>query len=204
MTATRCAFGGEAQRDLAADVAGAARHQSDLSLQTKVHGHTFTSLPFGLGRLDQAEQAFGRYGKLVDLDAERRQRIGDGVGDRRRRADGAALAHAAEAAERGRQFGFKMHHRHRRHLAGRRHQIIDQARGVDLALVVVDDFFQKRGADALGDAAMHLAVDDQRVDQSAAVFGDHVARQPALRRSAGSSSTAAMCVADVVVPNIGS
>ena len=123
-------------------------------------------------RLDQAEQALGGDGKLVDLDAERRQRIRDGVRDRGRRADGATFAHAAEAAERGRRQRLDVRHVHRRNLAGRRHQIVDQARGVELALRVVDDLLVERGADALRDAAMHLPVDDQRIDHAAAVLGD--------------------------------
>src|SRR4029453_10983293 len=59
-------------------------------------------------RLDQAEQPLWCYGKLIDLDAKRRQRITDRVRDCGRRADCAALTHAAEAAERGRRFCFKV------------------------------------------------------------------------------------------------
>ena len=39
-------------------------------------------------------------------------------------------------------------------------------------VVVVDDLFVQRGADALRDAAMHLTVDDQRIDQRAAILRD--------------------------------
>ena len=65
-----------------------------------------------------------------------------------------------------------MHDLHHRDFAGRRDQIVDQARGVDLALLVVDEFLVERGADALRHAAVHLAVDDQRIDELAAIFGD--------------------------------
>ena len=123
-------------------------------------------------RLDEAEQPLRRDRKFVDLDAERRQRVGQRVGDRRRRADRAAFAHAAKAAERRRRRALEMHDVHRRNFAGRRHQIIDQARGMDLALLVVDDFFVERRADALRDAAVNLAVDDQRIDEFAAILGD--------------------------------
>ena len=57
-----------------------------------------------------------------------------------------------------------MHHLHRRDFAGGRHEVIDQARGGDLALLVVDHFLIQCGADALRDAAMDLAVDDQWID----------------------------------------
>src|SRR5262245_23357661 len=55
-------------------------------------------------RLDEAEQPLWRYRKLIDLDAKRRQSITDRVCDCGRRADCAALTHAAETAERGRRF----------------------------------------------------------------------------------------------------
>src|SRR5439155_6194719 len=47
--------------------------------------------------LDRAPQAFGRQRHLDMADAERLQRVDDGVGDRRRRADRAGLAAAFDA-----------------------------------------------------------------------------------------------------------
>src|SRR5262245_7874403 len=54
---------------------------------------------------DERADAVGGERQLGDLDAERGQRVGDGVGDRGGGADGAALGHALEAAhaDRGRR-----------------------------------------------------------------------------------------------------
>ena len=52
--------------------------------------------------LDRAPQAFGRQRHLDMADAERLQRVDDGVGDRRRRADRAGLAAAFDAERIGR------------------------------------------------------------------------------------------------------
>ena len=41
--------------------------------------------------------------------------------------------------------------------------------GQQLAVLVVDRVLQQRLADALGDAALHLALDDHRVDDAADV-----------------------------------
>src|SRR5262249_33816444 len=59
---------------------------------------------------------------------------------------------------------------YRRNLARGWHQGVYEDRSIDLALIVVDDFFIERGADALCDTAVHLTVHDQRVDETAAVF----------------------------------
>src|SRR5262249_6812240 len=55
-------------------------------------------------RLDQAEQPLWCYGKLINLDPKRRQRVIDRIRDCGRRADRAALTHAAEATQCGRRF----------------------------------------------------------------------------------------------------
>ena len=43
--------------------------------------------------------------------------------------------------------------------------------GHELAALVVDRAFEQRLADALGEAAMDLALDDHRVDQPAEIVG---------------------------------
>ena len=49
----------------------------------------------------------GVIGRTIDVDIERRQRVGDRVGDRGRRPDRSALAHSTKAAgDRG--FAFDM------------------------------------------------------------------------------------------------
>src|SRR5215469_8310630 len=67
-----------------------------------------------------------------------------------------------------------MNELHGRYFAGRRNEVVDEARGLHLPLRVIDDFFVKRGTDALCDASLYLAVNDQWVDELAAVFSDRV------------------------------
>ncbi len=57
----------------------------------------------------------------------------------------------------------------RRHVAGGGDHVVGEGRGLQVAVGVVDGFFEQRLGDALDDAAVHLAVDDQRVDLDAAV-----------------------------------
>ena len=63
---------------------------------------------------------------------------------------------------------------HRRNLRRARHHVVAERGGERLADLVVGDFLVERGADALRDAALHLAVDDHRIDHGAAVFRDRV------------------------------
>ena len=63
---------------------------------------------------------------------------------------------------------------HRDFVRGRR-QVVGERRRQDVAVLVVDDLLEQRVADALRDAAVHLAVGDHRVDQAAGVLGDEEA-----------------------------
>ena len=58
-----------------------------------------------------------------------------------------------------------------RDFARRRRQIIGERAGENVASLAVDDLLQQRVADALGDAAMDLAVRDHRVDDAAGILG---------------------------------
>ena len=62
------------------------------------------------------------------------------------------------------------------HFDGGWDDVINQSAGQKLAGGVVDDLFVKRGANALRNAAMHLAVNNHRIDDAAAILGDHVLR----------------------------
>ena len=64
-----------------------------------------------------------------------------------------------------------------RQFHGRRHQIVEKRAGQELALVVVDHLLEERPAHALGHPAVHLALDDERIDHLAAVVGDEVSQQ---------------------------
>ena len=57
----------------------------------------------------------------------------------------------------------------RRQVVGARHGVIHHRAGHELAVLVVDRAFEQRLADALRDAAMHLALDDHRIDHGAEV-----------------------------------
>ena len=103
-------------------------------------------------------------------------RVGDGVDDGGGRSDRAGFA-AALDAERVRRAG-----RHRRadvegrQVVGARHAVVHVARRDELPVLVVDGAFEQRLADTLRDAAMHLALDDHRVDDDAEI----VDRRPAI------------------------
>ena len=63
---------------------------------------------------------------------------------------------------------------HRGHFGGAGQQVVGERRRQRLALRVERHLLVERGADALRRAAEHLAVDDHRVHQRAAVLDDHV------------------------------
>ena len=62
-----------------------------------------------------------------------------------------------------------------RHLGGARDHVVDERAGQDLPVVVVDRLLVQRLRDRLRDAAVHLALDDHRVDDVAAVVDRGVA-----------------------------
>ena len=57
----------------------------------------------------------------------------------------------------------------RRQVVGARHGVVHERAGHELAVLVVDRAFEQRLADALRDAAMHLALDDHRIDDDAEI-----------------------------------
>src|SRR3989442_13300237 len=105
----------------------------------------------------QAKEPFSGDGQLADVDAEWGKGIGNGVGEGRGSADRPAFADAFEAAERGRGRMIEVDDLDRRYFPGRGDQVVHEACGEQLAIAVVDDFFEQRGADALGHAADRLA-----------------------------------------------
>ena len=58
----------------------------------------------------------------------------------------------------------------RRQIVRARHGVVHHRAGHELALFVIDRAFQQRLADALRDAAMHLAFDDHRIDDGAEII----------------------------------
>src|SRR5438034_7120917 len=109
------------------------------------------------------------------LDAERAESVADRVDDRGAGGDGARLTDALDPEVVGRAWSDGVVETHGRDLADPRDAVVEQRAGLELAgLVVVDDLFVKRLRDRLRDAAVDLAVDDERVDDVSAVVDRHV------------------------------
>ena len=73
-------------------------------------------------------------------------------------------------------------------------------RGQEVAVLVVDHAFEERGADAVGEAAAHLALRDERIEEAArVVHGDVLenADRPVSRStSTTATSTTKPCAAE--------
>ena len=132
-------------------------------------GGLFAHAAFSALRKRRAD-ALRRRRYFVDLHAERRERIVDRIHHRRRRADSAAFAQALGLGDRVYARRLDVMQFDRRDLMRGRRQVVGQRCGEDAAVVVVDDLLQQRVADALGDAAVHLAVGDHRIDDAAGIL----------------------------------
>src|SRR6185312_2288972 len=96
--------------------------------------------------------------------AEARERIDDGVDHRRRRADRTALAGALDADRVGLAGAAELVEMEARQIVGARHAVILEARREELSrLRIIGDVLDERLADPLGDAAMDLTLEEQRV-----------------------------------------
>ena len=117
----------------------------------------------------------------------------DRVGDGRGRGDRSGFARAFDThrIDRRRRDGpVELVDRHHVRLGNR---VVAQRAGQQLAVVVVDRAFVERLGHALGDAAVDLAIDDQRVDDVADIVDRDVAEYFDLPVSR-STSTTQMCV----------
>ena len=65
-----------------------------------------------------------------------------------------------------------VHDLDRRQFRSTGYEVVGERGGERLALLVVRNLFVERGADALHDAAAHLALDDHRIDHGSAIFRD--------------------------------
>src|SRR5436305_959507 len=111
------------------------------------------------GAVDRLGNAPRRQRRFVETWADAAERVGHGVGDGGRRRDGAAFAEAFDAVFRGLSRMNKVRYPHRWNLRRARHHVLAKQRGERLTDLVVGDFLVERGADALRDASLHLAVD---------------------------------------------
>jgi hypothetical protein len=101
--------------------------------------------------------------------AQVRQRIDDRVLHRRRGADGARLADALRAERIARRRRLHRVTLERRQLGGRDDCRSPRVGRERIAELVVAHLFEQRLRDALGEAAMNLAIGEQRIDDDAAV-----------------------------------
>ena len=117
-----------------------------------------------------------RYGYARD--AEGPERVGEAVDDHGRRRSGAALAARLDAQGIGGRGHFVEARRERGDVVGARQGVVHQRAGERLAARTVDDAdLAQRLPDTLNDAAMGLALDDQRVDGAAHVVDGDVAHE---------------------------
>src|SRR5690606_19134194 len=121
------------------------------------------------GRFDRRQETMRRKRRLGHLDSEALQGIVDRAEQHRRRCDATAFAHpfgAELGVGRGR---LEVIEADVGYFGRARHDIVGQRGGQRLAELVVRRFLVKRGADALGDTADALALDDHGIDHDAAV-----------------------------------
>ncbi len=111
---------------------------------------------------------------MEDFGSERSQGVIDSVADRRRRGDGAAFAKPLHAKFRVGRKRLHMLHPRRGHLGRTREEIVGKGRGERLTRGVEVHFFVERGADALSETAIDLAVHHHRIDELAAILDDDV------------------------------
>ena len=126
---------------------------------------------------DRFPDALGRRRHVDVGDAERRERVDDRVHHRRGRGDRARLADALDAHRVRRARRDRVVELEARELGRRRHEVVGERRGQEVAVGVVDGLLEERLRDALHDAAVHLALDDERVDLVAAVVDRDVAQE---------------------------
>jgi Zn-dependent protease with chaperone function len=130
------------------------------------------------GALDGLADAAGEGRGPGEAHAQRRQRVVDGVDDRRRWRDRAALAQPLDAQGIAGGGVLQVLALDGGQVVGARQRVVHQRAGQQLAGVVVRHVLEKSSAHALGHPAVDLALDDDGVDHHAAIVGDHVAEQP--------------------------
>ena len=105
------------------------------------------------------------------------ERVDDRVLHRGRRPDGGRLADAlrAERVERRRRLGVRG--LERRELGRARERVLGERRRERVAVVVVDEVLPQRLRDPRCEAAVHLPVDEQRVEDAPAVVDRDVTQR---------------------------
>ena len=114
-------------------------------------------------------------GRLLTAMPSGAQRVVDGAGDRRRRAEIAGFAGALLPEHGVRRRRHVMDDLDLGHLVRRRQQIVHEGLRDELPLVVVGELLVQRRTDAVGNAAHGHAAHDLRIDHGAAIVADEVA-----------------------------
>jgi len=116
-----------------------------------------------------------RHRQAVEARAEG---VVDGVPDRRQRRHERHLADPAHALRMLRVRHLDHDRVEHRQVRADGHAIIEEARIIHLAILVVDVFLVERPADTLGNAALHLALHIGGVDRAADILERRVAHDP--------------------------
>ena len=111
---------------------------------------------------------------LAQLDIVATEGVRHRVGDGGRREHGAAVAHALGAQRVHRRRRNNMADHHLRHLGGGRTEIVGKGSGQELSLLIVGELFHQRGTEAVREAAVDLALDDERIELRADVVDGHI------------------------------
>ncbi len=112
------------------------------------------------------------------LRAERRQRVGDGVGDDAGDRDDATFAGAFGAQRIGRRrLRFERDGADAGEVARGRQQVIGERAGEQLSFAVIDEVLEKRAAEPLHDRAHGLPVEGRRIDDAADILDGYVVEQ---------------------------
>src|SRR6185503_14032771 len=104
----------------------------------------------------------------------RSQRVLDRIGNGRRRRDGAALAQAFDAQRVARRWELEMYRLDQREIVRLGHRVVHQRARQELARLVINHLLEEGAADTLRDAAVHLPLDDDRIDDATAIVGDDI------------------------------
>src|SRR5215813_3693297 len=107
------------------------------------------------------------------VNAQGRQRVHDGIADRRGRAIAAGLADPFDPERMERIWRHRLPQDERRHMVGTRYRVIQQGARERLALIAVAHLFVEGFAESLGHSAVYLPCDNPWVEHHATVVHQH-------------------------------
>src|SRR5690349_6129019 len=124
---------------------------------------------------DQSKKTCWRDRHLRNADVQGRERIFNSRYDRGGSWDDANFADAFDAQRIMRRRRLLVEGLHARHVLRRRQEIVGKGRGDRLTGFVITHPFEHGVADAMGNAAVNLTLDDHRIDQPAGILDGDVA-----------------------------